>query len=163
MVIARPFNTYGPRQSTRAIIPTIITQIANGQKQIKLGALGPTRDLNYVADTVSGFLALADSDKANGEVVNLGSGFEISIGDLVATISKLMKADIQVEEEHQRLRPEKSEVRRLCADASKALRLTGWKSQYAGLAGLEKGLSETIAWYTKDHNLSKFKPHRYTL
>ncbi len=163
VVIARPFNTYGPRQSTRAIIPTIITQIANGQKQIKLGALGPTRDLNYVADTVSGFLALADSDKANGEVVNLGSGFEISIGDLVATISKLMKADIQVEEEHQRLRPEKSEVRRLCADASKALRLTGWKSQYAGLAGLEKGLSETIAWYTKDHNLSKFKPHRYTL
>ena len=163
VVIARPFNTYGPRQSTRAIIPTIITQIAHGHTQLKLGALDPTRDLNFIADTVSGFLALAASDQVNGEVINLGSGFQISIGDLVQTISKLMRIDVKVEEDQQRMRPEKSEVRRLCADATKAFKLAGWKPRESGHAGLEAGLRQTIQWFSDPKNLSQYKTGKYTL
>ena len=130
VAVIRPFNTYGPRQSARAVIPTIISQIASGKKEIKLGALSPTRDFNYVKDTVQGFIAVAGSDQSIGEVINIGSNYEISIGDLVQTISRLMNTDIEIKTDSQRLRPEKSEVERLWADNSKARRLLGWEPQY---------------------------------
>jgi NAD dependent epimerase/dehydratase len=126
VTIIRPFNTYGPRQSARAVIPTVITQIANGAKQIKLGALHPTRDFNYIDDTVSGFIAGAEADNALGQVVNIGSSFEISIGDTVKLIAKLMDRDVEIISDEQRLRPAASEVERLFADNSKAQRLLRW-------------------------------------
>lgn len=163
VVIARPFNTYGPRQSTRAIVPTIITQIAAGHKSLKLGALDPTRDLNYVSDTVEGFLALAASDQAVGEVVNLGSGFEISIAGLAEMICSLMGSSCSIEGDRERLRPEKSEVRRLCADAQKAFRIASWKPEKQGSEGLRAGLEQTIAWFTDPKNLAQYKTGQYTL
>ena len=126
VVIARPFNTYGPRQSARAVIPTIITQIANGQRQINLGAVSPTRDFNYVADTVAGFIAALESDRGIGEVINLGSNFEISIGDTTHAIAEAMGTSIEIITDEQRLRPEKSEVERLWASNTKARVLLGW-------------------------------------
>ena len=126
VVIARPFNTYGPRQSARAVIPTIITQIASGQKQIKLGAVSPTRDFNYVLDTVSGFIAILNSEKGLGQVVNLGSNFEISVGDTAQLIAEAMNAEIEIITDEERLRPENSEVERLWADNTKAKQLFGW-------------------------------------
>ncbi|HAT39103.1 MAG TPA: NAD-dependent dehydratase, partial [Polynucleobacter sp.] len=126
VVIVRPFNTYGPRQSARAVIPTIITQIASGMRRIKLGAVSPTRDFNYVLDTVAGFIAVLTSDGGLGEVVNLGSNFEISIGETVQLISDVMNIEIDIIADEVRLRPENSEVERLWADNSKAKRLFGW-------------------------------------
>jgi dTDP-glucose 4,6-dehydratase len=161
--IIRPFNTYGPRQSARAVIPTIITQIANGQQKIKLGALHPTRDFNYITDTVSGIIATAESDQSVGEIINIGSNYEISIGETVQLISELMGASIEIETDQVRIRPEKSEVERLWADNSKAKRLLGWEPKYAGRTGLRRGLSKTIAWFTDHSNLVAYKANLYNI
>jgi dTDP-glucose 4,6-dehydratase len=163
VIVVRPFNTYGPRQSTRAVIPTIITQIASGARHIRLGALHPTRDFSYVADTVDGFIAALESDQDIGEVINLGSGFEISIGDTLNLIAELMGAQVEAEEEAVRLRPANSEVNRLFADNSKALRLLGWQPSYSKLDGFRRGLTETIRWFSDPGNLNVYKPDRYTL
>ncbi|MFM6002678.1 MAG: GDP-mannose 4,6-dehydratase, partial [Sphaerospermopsis kisseleviana] len=136
--IIRPFNTYGPRQSARAVIPTVITQIANGTRKIKLGALHPTRDFNYVQDTVRGFIAIAESGKSIGEVINIGSNFEISIGDTVKLIAEAMGVEIEIETDEVRLRPEKSEVNRLWADNTKAKQLVGWTPLYGGREGFKQ-------------------------
>ncbi len=161
--IIRPFNTYGPRQSARAVIPTIISQIANGQEKLKLGAIHPTRDFNYVNDTVRGFISVAESDNSLGQVINIGSNYEISIGDLVDTIADIMGVRVQVKTDERRLRPEKSEVDRLWADNSKAKKLIGWEPLYAGLDGLSIGLNETIEWFTKPENLSKYRAGVYNI
>ena len=161
--ILRPFNTYGPRQSARAVIPTVITQIANKKREIKLGALKPTRDFNYVEDTVSGFVAALESDKAIGEVVNLGSNFEISIGDTANTIADLMGAEIEILTDHQRLRPDKSEVERLWADNAKAKQLLKWQQKYEGIAGFRKGLEKTIEWFLDQSNLKTYKSDKYNV
>ena len=163
VIIVRPFNTYGPRQSTRAVIPAAISQIAAGRKQIRLGAMSPTRDFTYVADTVRGFVAALEADAALGEVINVGSNFEISIGDTVAMIARLMSADVTVLCESERLRPEKSEVERLWADNAKAARLLGWKPEYAGREGLERGLAETIEWFRIPSNLTSYRVDDYVL
>lgn len=163
VVIARPFNTYGPRQSARAVIPTIISQLASGSRKIKLGALHPTRDFNYVADTVDAFIAALNSDKGLGEVVNFGSNFEVSIGDTVSLIANVMGTEVEIETDAVRLRPEKSEVERLWADNSKARALFGWEPRYAGVDGLRRGLSETAAWFTNPTNLAGYKSGRYNI
>jgi NAD dependent epimerase/dehydratase len=151
VAVVRPFNTYGPRQSARAIIPTIITQILSGNKKIKLGALTPTRDLTYVQDTVEGFIAAGESDLAAGEVINLGNNNEISVRDLAYLIAKLMDVKILIEEDDKRKRPDKSEVNRLLADNSKAKKMLNWSPRY----DLEKGLQKTIAWFEKEQGLYK--------
>jgi len=163
VAILRPFNTYGPRQSARAVIPTIITQVASGQRNIKLGAVHPTRDFNFVFDTVGGFLAALDSARCIGEVINLGSNYEISIGDTAREIAALMGADIKLTEDEQRLRPEKSEVERLWACNKKAHELLGWTPQYAGLHGFRLGLQQTIDWFKDPTNLSVYKADIYNL
>jgi len=161
--IVRPFNTYGPRQSARAIIPTVITQIASGRRTIKLGSLSPTRDFNYVADTVNGFIAVSESDQALGEVINIGSNYEISIADTVKLIADIMNVHIEIECDSQRIRPEKSEVERLWADNSKARKLTGWIPAYEGIDGLRRGLKETVAWFINSDNLKQYKPGEYNI
>jgi dTDP-glucose 4,6-dehydratase len=163
VTIIRPFNTYGPRQSARAVIPTIITQIANGARQLKLGALHPTRDFNFVEDTVAGFLAALASDRCAGEVINTGSGFEISIGDTVSLIARIMGAEVETVSDAQRLRPQMSEVERLCAANSKADELLGWRPRYAGIDGLRRGLEQTVEWFRDESNLAFYKWDRYTL
>lgn len=162
-VIVRPFNTYGPRQSARAVIPTIITQIANGSKNIKLGALSPTRDFNYVKDTVNAFVSVLNSSNGVGKVFNFGSNFEISIIETAKTIGKLMKVDIEIETDEIRKRPEKSEVDRLIADFSKAQLTFDWNPQFSGVQGFKKGLKETIKWFTSSNNLKKYKPNDYNI
>jgi NAD dependent epimerase/dehydratase len=159
VTIARPFNTYGPRQSARAVIPTIITQIANGKKEIKLGDVTPTRDFNYVLDTCRGFLALAQSEKAIGQTVNVGSNFEISIKDTLLLIKKIMKSDVEFITDEQRLRPQKSEVFRLWCDNRKIRELTGFEPNYS----LEEGLKVTIQWFTGQENLNKYKDNIYNV
>jgi NAD dependent epimerase/dehydratase len=163
VAILRPFNTYGPRQSARAVIPTIITQIANGKKQIKLGALSPTRDFNYVADTVAGFIAALKSEKSVGEVINIGSNFEISIEDTAHAIAKVIGVEIEIISDEQRFRPEKSEVERLWASNEKAGELLGWQPKYGGLDGFYRGLEETIAWFSKPSHLESYKSDIYNL
>lgn len=163
VLVLRPFNTYGPRQSARAVIPTIITQIASGQRQIKLGAIHPTRDFNYVADTVAGFIAALESDNGVGEVINIGSNFEISIGDTARTIAEVMGAEIEILCDEQRIRPEKSEVERLWACNKKARELLGWKPQYGGLDGFRRGMGETVAWFTQPSHLGMYKADIYNL
>ncbi len=163
VVIARPFNTYGPRQSARAVIPTIITQIANGRRQIKLGAISPTRDFSYVQDTVAGFIAALNSDLGVGEVVNFGSNFEITIGDTARLIAEAMNAEIEVITDEARLRPENSEVERLWADNAKAKRLFGWQPCYGGRDGFKRGLAETAEWFAKHENLRDYKTEIYNL
>ena len=159
LTIARPFNTYGPRQSARAVIPTIISQIANGKKQIKLGDVSPTRDFNYVADTCRGFLALARCDQAIGETVNIGSNFEISVGETLNLIRELMNSDVEFVTDEQRIRPEKSEVFRLWCDNSKIRDLTGFEPQYS----IREGLKATIDWFTRPENLIKYKADIYNV
>ena len=163
VTVARPFNTYGPRQSARAIIPTIITQIASGAGKIKLGSLSPTRDFTYVQDTVQGFFAIAKEEKTVGQVLNIGSGFEVSVGETARLIAEQMKADIEIEQEEQRLRPDQSEVQRLWADYSKLKKLTGWEPRYAGKEGFQKGLAETIQWFVPAENLAKYKADVYSV
>ena len=159
VTIARPFNTYGPRQSARAVIPTIITQIASGQKQIKLGDVTPTRDFNYVADTCRGFLELARCEQAVGETVNIGSNFEISIGDTLNLIKDIMQSDVEFLVDDQRMRPGKSEVFRLWCDNSRIRGLTGFEPQFDIRAGLEK----TIEWMVRPDNLRKYKADIYNV
>ncbi|RMG33516.1 MAG: NAD-dependent epimerase/dehydratase family protein [Gammaproteobacteria bacterium] len=163
VAVARPFNTFGPRQSTRAVIPTVITQIANGVKRLRLGALHPTRDFNYVEDTVDGFIAMLESDRVIGEEVNLGSNHEISIGDTVKLIAEVMEADIGIETDRQRLRPEKSEVERLRADNRKALSLLDWKPRYGGREGLREALKLTAAWFTEPTRLARYRHDVYAV
>ena len=163
VVILRPFNTYGPRQSARAVIPTIITQIANGQKEIKLGAISPTRDFNYVKDTVDGFVATLNSKNGLGEVINLGSNFEISIKETAELIAEIMGVTISIAQDGDRLRPANSEVERLWADNSKAKEILNWKPRFAGRDGLKSGLEETIAWFSHPENLSGYKSGIYNL
>ena len=163
VVVARPFNTYGPRQSARAVIPTIITQIASGKKEIKLGAVSPTRDFNFVKDTVAGFIAVLESDKGCGEVINFGSNFEISVGDTAALIAEVMKADIEILTDEVRLRPTHSEVERLWADNSKARELFGWAPKYAELDGFKRGLAETVEWIEDADNLRGYKADIYNI
>ncbi|MBI5261274.1 MAG: GDP-mannose 4,6-dehydratase [Bradyrhizobium sp.] len=163
VTVVRPFNTYGPRQSARAVIPTIITQIAAGQRRIKLGSIHPTRDFNYVADTVGGFLAALETRSGVGEVINIGSGFEISIGDTARLIAEMMGAEIEIEHEDVRVRPERSEVDRLWASNAKAQELLGWSPRFAGVAGLRKGLEQTISWFSNQGNLSRYRANVYNL
>jgi dTDP-glucose 4,6-dehydratase len=163
VTIVRPFNTYGPRQSARAVIPTIITQIAQGARRIKLGALHPTRDFNYVSDTVAGFLAALRSDRGVGKVINLGSNFEISIGDVARTIAEAMRVEIEILADAQRLRPQNSEVERLWAATDRARELLGWQPLYGGLEGFRRGLTETIEWYRNPANLSAYRAEEYNL
>jgi dTDP-glucose 4,6-dehydratase len=163
VVTVRPFNTYGPRQSARAVIPSIITQIASGKRQIKLGATSPTRDFNFVTDTAEGFIAALRSDEGLGEVVNFGSNFEISIGDTVELIGEAMGVDVEILTDELRIRPEASEVQRLWADNSKALRLFGWQPAYGGREGFKRGLAETAAWFQKPENLSGYKSNIYNV
>lgn len=163
VVIARPFNTYGPRQSARAVIPTVITQLAAGESRIKLGALHPTRDFNYVTDTARGFLAALKSDAGMGEVVNFGSNFEISIGDTVRLIGEVMGVDVEIETEEVRLRPTNSEVERLWGANAKAKALFGWQPEYAGLDGLRRGLKTTADWFSRPSNLARYKSNIYNI
>jgi dTDP-glucose 4,6-dehydratase len=163
VIIVRPFNTYGPRQSARAVIPTIITQIANGINEISLGSTTPTRDFSYVSDTVEGFISALNSDEALGQVINLGSNFEISINDTAQMIAEIMNTRIKIASSDERLRPKNSEVERLWADNSKAKDLLGWKPIYSDLDGLKRGLAETIDWFTQPENLQKYKSGVYNL
>jgi dTDP-glucose 4,6-dehydratase len=163
VVIARPFNTYGPRQSARAVIPTIITQIAHGKRQIKLGAVSPTRDFNFVQDTVEGFIAVMNSNQGLGEVVNLGSNFEISIGDTAQLIAEAMNVEIEIVTDEVRLRPKNSEVERLWADNAKAKQLFGWQPNYGGHEGFKRGLVETAKWFAHADNLHGYKADIYNL
>ncbi|MBI3493213.1 MAG: GDP-mannose 4,6-dehydratase [Acidobacteria bacterium] len=161
VVTVRPFNTYGPRQSARAVIPTIITQIAGGQRRIKLGAISPTRDFSYVQDTVAGFIAVLNSDQGLGEVVNLGGNFEVSIGDTARLIAETMNAEIEIVCDESRVRPQHSEVERLWADNTKVRRLFGWAPAWGGRDGFRRGLAETIDWYRVPANLARFAAERY--
>ena len=161
VTVLRPFNTYGPRQSARAVIPTIITQVAAGQRQIRLGALTPTRDFNYVADTCAAFQAIATCDAALGNVVNAASNFEISIGDTAALIGEVMNVDLEIVSDEQRLRPEGSEVNRLFGDNSRLRQLTGWQPLYGGLNGFRRGLALTAEWFSDPANLVYYRPGSY--
>ena len=163
VTILRPFNTYGQRQSARAVIPTIITQIASGKRAIKLGAVHPTRDFSFVADTVASFVAALHSDKAVGEVINVGSNFEISIGETARAIAEVMGVELEILTDEQRLRPVKSEVERLWASNDKARDLLRWQPRYGGLDGFRRGLAETVAWFAKSSHLALYKPDIYNL
>jgi len=163
VVIARPFNTYGPRQSARAVIPTIIAQLAKGQKQIKLGAITPTRDFNFVDDIVKGFIMALESDAGLGEFINFGNNYEISVGDTALLIAELMGLDIEIISDEERLRPENSEVERLWADNHKAKQLFGWEPEYAGRDGFKRGLIKTIEWFNQPDNLARYKSDIYNL
>lgn len=160
VVIVRPFNTFGPRQSARAFIPTVISQVAAGIKEIKTGNLSPTRDFNYVKDTCKGFVEIARSEKVLGETINIGSGKEISMEDLLHLILDLMNADdVKTSLDPQRVRPQKSEVERLLADSSRLVELTGFSPDY----GLKDGLSETIEWFLNEENLKQYKAGQYNV
>ena len=159
LTIARPFNTYGPRQSARAFIPTIISQIANNEPKLSLGDTSPTRDLNFVLDTCKGFLELANSSEAIGEVVNIGSNFEISVGEVASLIKLEMKSDIEIITDATRMRPKKSEVTRLWCDNQKIKKLTGFKPNY----DMVSGLKETVNWFQQPTNLAKYKSDIYNI
>ncbi|MDP4914446.1 MAG: GDP-mannose 4,6-dehydratase, partial [Saprospiraceae bacterium] len=163
VITIRPFNTYGPRQSARAVIPTIITQLANGVDVLKLGSIHPTRDFNYVQDTVDGFISALKAENVFGETINLGSNFEISIGDTVNVIAELMNKSITIETDDKRLRPKDSEVERLWADNKKAADLLHWKPKYGGLEGFKAGILKTIEWFSKPENLSNYKSDIYNV
>lgn len=155
----RPFNTYGPRQSARAIIPTIITQLASGAREIKLGSLSPTRDLNYVTDTAAGFIELAKADAAVGRTVNVCTGKEISVGDLAATLIDIVNPDARVVTDQQRLRPSASEVERLLGDNALMTDLTGWEPSVS----LREGLERTVTWFSDPANLAQYKADIYNV
>ncbi len=157
VTIARPFNTYGPRQSARAIIPTIITQIANGVREIKVGALSPTRDFNFVKDTCRGFLAIARAEGVEGEEINIASGTEVTMKQTLMKIAEIMDADINWVVDPERIRPSKSEVFRLCGDNTKIETLTDWRPEWS----LEEGLRATVDWFRNPDNLAKYKYNVY--
>lgn len=161
--ILRPFNTYGPRQSTRAVIPTVITQFAAGKKEIFLGDTSPTRDFSFVHDTAMGFLNTLEKSCTVGEVTNIGSGFEISISEVVEVIASAMEVEYSIGQEKSRIRPPNSEVQRLFADTTKASDLIDWKPNYGGKIGFESGIRETVQWFRKPENLEKYRRTDYTL
>ena len=161
--ILRPFNTYGPRQSARAVIPAVITQILKGKKEISLGSLHPTRDLLYVEDTVAGFTKALEAPQIEGEVIHLGTGHEISIGDLAETVAELMGVKIKIQGSEERVRPAQSEVERLVADPAKAKKLLQWEPKHQGMAGLKKGLMATIEWFRKPENTRYYESGRYVV
>jgi len=163
VAVIRPFNTYGPRQSARAVIPTIISQIATGARQIRLGALSPTRDFSYVADTVEGFVMAMSSDAVVGCVTNLGSGFETSIGDTARLIAELMNADVEIVSEAERLRPRNSEVERLLSSNALARERMQWSPSLRGIDGLRQGLAKTIEWFREPAKLALYKANIYNL
>jgi len=163
VTVIRPFNTYGPRQSLRAVIPTIITQLARGEKHLRLGAIHPTRDLNFVHDVTRAFEAALSAPAAIGQVVNIGSGHEISIGDLARVIGEEMQASFELTSEEIRMRPRTSEVERLLASNERARALLGWQPEQAGLAGLRQGLRSTIEWFTQPQNLNRYRSGTYTI
>jgi NAD dependent epimerase/dehydratase len=161
VAVIRPFNTFGPRQSARAVLPTIITQIASGQNEIRLGNLNATRDFCYVRDTVAGFLAVLESERSVGEVINIGGDFEISIGEAAGLIIELMGRQVPIRVDEQRLRPAASEVERLWAATDKARSLTNWTPQFGGRDGFRRGLAETITWFSDRRNLQRYDAGRY--
>ena len=163
VVTIRPFNTYGPRQSARAVIPSIMLQIAAGKRRIRLGALSPTRDFNFVTDTVGGFLAALRSTAGIGETINLGSNYEISIGETVRLIAEVMGVEVDIESDENRLRPANSEVERLWASNARAREVFGWSPAFGGLQGFRRGLSETAAWFSDADNLSGYKADIYNI
>ena len=163
VTLIRPFNTYGPRQSARAIIPTIISQALSGTETLKLGSLTPTRDFNFVSDVVAGFVAALDRPETFGEMINLGTGYEVSIGDAVAVVAEACGVTAQVEVDEQRVRPVTSEVDRLCADNGKAKRLLEWAPNYCGLVGFKRGIAETVAWFKEDANRDCYKSNVYAV
>jgi NAD dependent epimerase/dehydratase len=163
VAVLRPFNTYGPRQSARAVIPTIVSQIASGLREIKLGALSPSRDFNFVADTCAAFLAVANSDAALGQVINAASNFEISIGATAALIAEVMNVELTIRTDEQRLRPEGSEVNRLFGDNSRLRELTGWQPTYGGIDGFRRGLALTAEWFSDPANLARYRPGSYAV
>ncbi|MBI96734.1 NAD-dependent dehydratase [bacterium] len=156
VTILRPFNTYGPRQSNRAVIPTIITQIASGKKEIKLGKISPTRDFNFVSDTCSAFVKLLNNEIVIGKIINSASNFEISIEETALLIAKIMNVEITIKSEENRLRPKNSEVERLFGDNSLLKKLTNWEPEFGDLNGFEKGLRITIDWFTDPSNLERY-------
>jgi NAD dependent epimerase/dehydratase len=159
VTVARPFNTYGPRQSARAVIPTIIIQIASGVQEIKLGSLEPKRDMNYVRDTVKGLLSLAESELTIGREVNICTGIEVSIGEIAEMIMELMSVGVTIVTDNDRFRPESSEVFRLCGDNTLIKSLTGWEPEH----DLREGLRETIEWFIRPENLTRYKPGVYNI
>lgn len=161
--ILRPFNTYGPRQSARAVIPTIITQLLAGQKSIELGSLTPTRDFSYVLDTVRAFEAVLNSEKTLGRVINAGSNFEISILDTVKAIAETMDSKVEIKNDQQRLRPAKSEVERLYSDNSLLKELTNWRPQYGGIDGFKEGIKRTVEWFSHPENVKSYKSNIYNV
>ena len=163
VVVLRPFNTFGPRQSARAVIPTIISQIARGSREIRLGSLHPTRDFSFVTDTVRAFAHAAAADGCIGEVINAGSGFEISIGDTAALIAEIMGVDVRLIRSDNRVRPEASEVERLFAGIAKAKQRLAWSPHYAGRDGFISGLNQTVAWFCDPANLSRYKTDCYNV
>ncbi|HVN96291.1 MAG TPA: NAD-dependent 4,6-dehydratase LegB [Syntrophorhabdaceae bacterium] len=163
VAVVRPFNTYGPRQSARAIIPTIINQILSGKGTIQLGSLHPTRDFNYVEDIVRGFVAAIENETCIGEVINLGSGYEVSIGQTAELIAELIGKKIEIITDEQRIRPKTSEVERLIASNAKAKALIGWQPAYSGGDGFRRGLEKTIAWFSNQENSRSYKTDRYTI
>lgn len=163
VAVLRPFNTYGPRQSARAVIPTLISQIAAGKKEIQLGATTPTRDFSYVTDTAAGFIQALESKEIIGTVTNLGSGFEISIGKTAELIASLMGATVTFTTDNNRIRPEKSEVERLFASYEKAKQRMGWEPEHGGEEGFKKGLMKTIEWFSNPKNLSRYKIDNYAI
>lgn len=163
VIVLRPFNTFGPRQSARAVIPAIIAQIASGAREIRLGSLHPTRDFSFVADTVDAFLRAALAERGVGQVINAGAGFEISIGELAGTIARVMKAEVKVVHAEERVRPAASEIDRLCAGIARARAELGWKPSYGGREGFARGLEETVAWFRDPGNLRRYKPGQYNI
>jgi NAD dependent epimerase/dehydratase len=159
VTVARPFNTYGPRQSARAVIPTIITQIASGVTEIKLGSLTPKRDMNFVKDTVKGLLSLAECDETIGREVNICTGVEVSIGEIADVIMELMSVEATIVTDKERIRPESSEVFRLCGDNTLIKSLTGWKPGH----DLKEGLGKTIEWFIRPENMIRYKPGVYNI
>ena len=162
LTVIRPFNTYGPRQSARAVIPSIIIQLIKGKK-ISMGGLSPTRDFNFVSDITRGFIASLESDKALGEVINLGSNYEISIKDTALLIAEVMQREIEIEQSEERLRPKYSEVERLFSSNQKAKELLDWIPEYQGLEGLKAGLKETVSWFSLEENLKLYKSDIYNI
>ena len=163
VAVLRPFNTYGPRQSARAVIPTIISQIAAGERKIKLGALSPTRDFTFVQDTAQGFIKAMECDACVGEVTNIGSDFEVSIRDTVVLIAEIMDVEVEIASDEERVRPAESEVERLYAGVDKARRLFGWAPKYGGLDGFARGIAETAKWFQDSANLAAYKPGQYNV
>jgi len=163
VTIVRPFNTYGPRQSARAVIPTIITQLTSNYKSLTLGSLHPTRDFNYVEDVTAGFIAVGESADTIGQIVNIGSGFEISISDVAKTIAQIMGVEITFNQTQDRVRPSNSEVERLWADNTRIKDLTGWTPKYSGIEGFRKGLAKTIEWFKDPEVLLMYKPGVYNV